>query len=54
MKPKKQSLLNREEESELLKNISSDPDDDVSLRLLQLHYQEMDKFDQKTQQKSYY
>lgn len=47
------NLLTREEEAEALKNILSDPDDEVSLRLLQLHYQAMDTCDQNVQLESY-
>jgi len=52
MEPRK-NLLTREEEAEALKNILSDPDDEVSLRLLQLHYQAMDTCDQNVQLESY-
>lgn len=35
-------LLTPVEEAECLKNLLSDPDDQVSQRLLQLHYEAMD------------
>jgi len=47
------NLLTREEEADALKNILSDPDDEVSLRLLQLHYQAMNTCDQNVQLESY-
>jgi len=53
MEPRMNLLLTREEEAEALKNILSDPDDEVSLTLLQLHYQAMDRCDQNVQQESY-
>ena len=36
-------LLSPEEEVACLKNLLSDPDDDISRRLLQLHYEDMEK-----------
>jgi len=52
MEPRK-NLLTIEEEDEALQKILSDPDDDASLTLLQLHYQAMDTCDQNVQQESY-
>jgi len=53
MEPRMNLLLTREEEADALQNILSDPDDDASLTLLQLHYQAMDTCDQNVQQESY-
>ena len=49
MTPKNQQLLSPVEEAEALKNLLNDPDDEISHRLLQLHYQEiMDRSAQDT------
>ena len=36
-------LLSPEGEAACLKNLLDDPDDDISMRLLQLHYEDMEK-----------
>ena len=53
MEPRKYLLLTRDEEEAALQKILSDPDDEVSLALLQLHYQAMDTCDRNVQLESY-